>query len=75
MSDADMQQVVAVPGGNDELDGRHKKAEGLDPMQQQLCDCSCCAKHCNWTIGCMQDWGLYLTQELLRFVAGAHAWM
>ncbi len=30
---------------------RHTRAEGLDFMQQQLCDCSSCAKHCNWDYG------------------------
>ena len=40
MNDPDMQQMVAVPGGYDELDGRYTKAEGLGALQQRLCDCS-----------------------------------
>jgi hypothetical protein len=32
MNDANWQQMVAVPGGYDELHGRYTKAEGLDAM-------------------------------------------
>ena len=40
MNGADMQQMVAVPGGYDELDGKYTKAEGLGALQQRRCHCS-----------------------------------
>jgi len=35
MSDARMQQMVAMPGANDDFEGMQMKAQGVDSMQQQ----------------------------------------
>ena len=35
MGDARMQQMVAMPGGNDDSEGMQSKAQGIGPMQQQ----------------------------------------
>ncbi len=35
MSDARMQQMVAMPGSNGDFEGIQMKAQGIDPMQQQ----------------------------------------
>ncbi len=35
MSDARMQQMVAMTGGNNDSEGEQMKTQGLDPMQQQ----------------------------------------
>ena len=35
MSDARLQQTMAMPAGNEDFEGMQMKAQGLDPMQQQ----------------------------------------